>query len=293
MKKILRSFIFVSVCAAAIIFGSTAFAEPFYSQTIGGATGLISTPTADVAWKEGTNIGLDFGMHYLRDDKWALNPKVTASFAGKFEVGAMFDWQERPWPRDEKENDLLFHGKWKFYRGSNFDLAFGGNFQFIDLRNSDTDGEVIQLYVAGTYSTMLFCCIPADFTFTIGKSFNPWGVRLKTRTSNREFRFIAKLVDEDGYTRAGDIDFGFGVDIDLWPTVLGGYVHWISDFANYSYTADPMGVDPNYSACFNTGLRIQPLRGRSNFKWNIDLLITDFMDHTRDWGIGTTFGFAL
>lgn len=290
MNKIVKSLIFV---AAFVMTGSAVFAEQFNSQSVGGATGLITTPTARISWDEKSTVGLDLGVHYLRDDNWGLTPKATVSFLGKFELGGTFDWQERSKPRDKKENDMLIHGKFKFYDGRNFALAVGTNFQIIDMRNDDTDANIMQLYIAGTYSTMLFCCIPADVTFAFGKTFDPLGVKLKTRTSNREFRFIAKIVDDNsGYTRAGNFDFSVGVDIDLAPSIFKGYVHWISDFANYSYSVDPMDADSRYRAVFNTGFRIQPFKN-SHFKWNIDLLVTDFMDYTREVGIGTSLGFAF
>jgi hypothetical protein len=120
---------------------------------------------------------------------------------------------------------------------------------------------------AGTFLGM-----PAESTIVVGKT----------------------MGDDDKYYQADDknIDFSMGFDLDFLPQFLKGYVHWISDFSNYSYSVDPMGANAMARGCFNTGFRIAPLRD-SRYKLNIDVLMTDALDENRSWTVGVAGGLSF
>jgi len=61
------------------------------------------------------------------------------------------------------------------------------------------------------------------------------------------------------------VDFGMGFDLLLFPQQLQGYVHWINDFANFSYSFQPSGANPFTRGVFNTGL---PWTDKSPYPWS-------------------------
>jgi hypothetical protein len=269
MKRVAKSIIAASLFFCA--FSAAAFAETFTTQSINGATGLVTTPTANVGWQDKNNVGVDLGYHYLNDfDGSGHALKATFSLFGRGEVGGLFDIQDRDKPFDKDDDDFLIHGKFRILDS----LAAGANFSIIDYDNSVSEGKVFQFYLVYTYASTMFG-MPAETSVAVGKTLSNKKNGIKT------------------YSRDGDIDFSVGFDIDLFPQYLSHYVHWITDFANYSYTADPLGALPGYRACANTGFRIVPLKLRNNLKWSIDVLALDVLDNNREWSIGTTFGAGL
>jgi hypothetical protein len=283
----------MTAVAVSVVLASTVFAAQYTTQSAGGATGLITTPTANVGWQNKSNMGIDFGYHHLADFAGSGNVlKATFSFLNRAEIGGSWDIQDRDKPYNKDESEIIFHGKFKILNDPCCGLAIGANFQFVDFNNDNTDGKILQLYLAYTFTSTIFT-LPAETTFVIGKSLSPDKVKAGYRKRGDERQLYLKIDDDDNlYTKAGNIDFSVGFDIDLLPQYLKGYVHWITDFANYSYSVDPMGALPNYRACANTGFRVIPLKFR-NIKWNIDVLATDFLDHSREWAVGTTLGFGL
>jgi hypothetical protein len=282
-----------AAAAASVVLGSAVFAAQYTTQSVNGATGLITTPTANVGYQNKKSTGVDIGYHHLADSSGSGNVvKETFSFFGRAELGGTVDIQNRDDPYHKNEIEIIVHGKFKILNEYSRGLAVGGNFQFIDLNNDYTNGKVLQLYLAYTFSATIFT-LPAETTFVIGKSLNPNNMKAGYRKRGGERQLYLKINDDnDIYTRTGNIDFSVGFDIDLLPQYLKGHLHWITDFANYSYSADPMGSLPDYRACANTGFRVIPLKFR-NCKWNIDILATDFLDHRREWAVGTTFGFGI
>jgi len=243
---------------------AVSFAEVFSSQSIGGTTGLISTPTAQIAG-DGKDLSVDAGIHYIKDGgSSSSTPEAILSFQNRFEVGVTEDIQ-RP---GNDNNDLLIHAKFRFspWDGSGkSDFAVGGNYQNI---YAPSGRETFwQGYLAATYTGELFS-MPAETTFVLGKT-------IGTHYDN------------------SNIDFSMGLDLVLWPSVFRGYLHWISDFANYSYSASPCGVNAYDRGCFNTGARIAVLKDQKKLKLNIDLLYLDVLDSNRCFGVGVSFGMAF
>ena len=256
-------------------FSTILHAEAFRSPSIGGATGLISTPTAHTGW-EGSKFGLDLGVHYLNNaDAYGSDEGYTVGKAllnlgisgTNLEIGFAYDDQP-DWGTNKDTDDMLLNAKWEFTEG----LAIGGNAQQHQVNQTKTDRNDYQLYFAATYPGNFFS-MPAETTIVVGHTW--WG---------KEGR-------RNGY-HSDDIDFSMGFDLDFAPSVFKNYVHWISDFANYSYSTEPGGAIAEDRGAFNTGLRLALLRDKK-YKLNLDVIMTDALDHNRDWAIGTAFGLSL
>lgn len=273
MKKVICTCAAVFAC---LVWTAAAHATAFSSQSIGGATGLISTPTAQVAW-DGNDIAVDAGVHYLKNGGTvSTTPKATICLFKRFEAGITYDMQK---PDGDNNNDLLAHAKFRFFPWNGVgksNLAIGGNYQFLKVplgNDRHEDYRCWQGYVAATYAGEFFS-MPAETTLVFGKT---WGKK-------------PYHIDRDDQ----DIDFSMGFDLQLLPSIFQGYLHWISDFANYSYSMDARNIaDSRYRACFNTGARLAVLKDSNRFKLNIDLLYLDVLDSNRCFGMGVSGGMAF
>ncbi len=260
MKKMTRILI-----AVAIFWGSVSVvwaAAPMRSMTIGGATGLIVVPTARTGWETGT-FGLDFGYHHITDKDGTHVPKIQFNMFNRWELGAAYDTQV------ENGEDILFNTKLRFYpwRGSGHtSLAIGGNYQSLKgpaPNDKSVEETAYQTYFAVTYGGSLFSW-PAETSFAIGKTFT----------------------DEDN----DDIDFGMGFQVSFLPSLLKGYINWIMEFGNFSYSGHAYGADVQRGV-FNTGFRLDLLRGfRGNIHLKIDVLMLDALDANRSYSYGAVFG---
>ena len=285
--KIVSRIILSMTFALMITLSFTSYvqAEPFKSMSFGGATGLISTPTAHTGW-EGNKLGLDVGYHYVHADKKDIGaedgnyhiPKALVHIgigSTSLELGFAYDIQP-DWRNDDKTNDMLFNAKWVFMKG----LAIGGNFQRLETnwghslrsRSTKKDEKINdkQIYFAATYPGDFFT-MPAEVTMVVGHTF-----------------YGKKQGNDDN----DNIDFSMGFDLDLLPKTFKHYVHWINDFSNYSYSTEAGGADAWYRGCFNTGVRIAFLKDK-RLKLNLDIIMTDAFDENRDWAVGLTFGSSL
>ncbi len=257
---------------------STAHARSFKSQSLGGTTGLVCTPTGYVGWDRGP-IGVDVGYHYV-DDRGSLDDdthliKATGTFFKMLELGITHDTQ-----RNNDNSDWIAHGKLQFFgtkSSGKSALAIGGNYQHLQMEAGDDDDDddgkktyqAYQLYLAVTYPGTFFG-MPSESTLVVGKT----------------------LGDEAVGVERDDVDVSIGFDLDLLPKYLKHHVHWINDFANYSYSMNAYGAVSRYRGVFNTGIRIAPfIKGR--FKLNIDVLFLDALDSNRSWSAGGTLGFAF
>ena len=260
MKKIL--------VLAFVFFCTASFSAAFKSQSANGSTGLFATPTAYTGWSDCT-LGLDFGYHFIDGESEDTNVySVTLQVLGKLELGVSYDDQ------DYDGEDTIFHGKFSFYQGGGSAVAFGGNYQSVNY-NKDFDDTFYQIYLAATYSGNFFT-MPAETTIVFGKTFVGGSAT------------AANGIDQKNF------DFSMGFDLDLFPSAFKGYVHWINEFSNYSYSADAIGAEPIYRACFNTGARIALLKDSRRYKLNVDAVVTDVLDDkSRDFSLGVCFGLAL
>ena len=261
-----RKLILVSLLLVVMTFsGISLFSQSMKGLSLGGTTGLITTPTGRIGWEESTDLGMDIGYHFSTDRGFGENESifnVAVSMFKKLEAGGTFDIQ----PGDDTSDILLF-GKYQLYNSGQSGMALGGNMQLLNL-SSEITRTFGQIYLASTYAGN-FMEIPASTTIVFGKTFD-----IDAGWDNR-------------------IDFSMGFDLALFPQVFNGYVRWISEFANYSYSVDSRITNAAARGAFNTGLRIDILGG-SSYKLVIDATLMDVFDEGIDrFAIGGSFGFSL
>ena len=288
MNKKIIAVAIVLVLAAALSFGQ----ETIKGMSMNGSTGLIATPTAQIGWERSADIGVDAGLHLVFDEGTTFIPKVAISLFKKFELAVAYDSIGADYYEAPKTDPygVLVNGKFQLFNDPSSAVAIGGNFQYFD----DLWGETWtggQVYVAATYSGQFFKW-PAATTMVIGKSFSS-----KHNNVSGAGRWNL-LTNKGRLVENGDIDFSMGFELTLLPEVFKNYVQWINDFANYSYSLVPAGSFSQYRGAFNTGVRIDPLKG-TDFKFVIDAIVADVFDHSENDGpgrsfvCGVTFGMAL
>jgi len=269
---------FKIVCIAfftAALFVSGLPAQSRTGMSLSGATGLYSIPSGRIGWERSGpgRIGLDFGYHTIIAENNATHiPKFALSFFNMVELSAAFDFQP------ENHRSLLAHPN----NGSDFisglkvqlpltrtALALGGNYQLLNMGRGSSQISAWQLYVAATYAGHFFD-MPAETTVVIGKTF------IEGR-------------------RNSNIDFGMGFDLLLLPRVFDNLVHWITDFANFSYSADAFRANAWYRGVLNTGVRLNlsTIPAFSRFRFVADIMMVDAFDQNRAFSIGMTFGVPL
>lgn len=258
MKKIL-----LLLSLAALLGATPATAQSLKGMSLNGSTGLVSIPSGRIGWEKSADFAIDAGYHSIIEGDVSTHiPKVSLSLFQTLEIGAAYDLQS-----DSDNSDLIINGKFQLPIKRASSIAVGANVQMLKRNTVSTNTN--QIYIAATYPGDFFQ-MPADTTFVLGKSFG------------------------DGVPSA-DIDFGMGFDLLFMPDVFQGYVHWINDFANFSYSRQPIGADSNSRGVFNTGIRID--LGASKLfagkKFVIDAIITDALDDNRAFALGLTFGAAL
>jgi len=273
-----RKLVLVVIISLIITFsGIPLFSQSLKGLSLGGTTGLITTPTGRIGWENSSDLGLDIGYHFSTDQGFGENESIinaALSISRKFEAGITLDFQQDNDGDSEpgEETDLHLFGKFQMYNSGNSGMAVGANFQMIDFLSDDDNrqgkGSYSQVYFVTTYSGN-FMEVPAATTVLFGKTFN-----------------IEEGLDNH-------IDFSMGFDLTLFPDVFHGFVHWISEFSNYSYSVDSHITDASARGAFNTGLRIDIL-AKSEHKFVIDAVLMDvFDDGINSFSIGGTFGFSL
>jgi len=266
MKK---TILFLSVfILTAMIFISFASAQSsgYRGQSINGSTGLFSIPTGRVGWEDPGKTGIDLGYRAVinNDAGIAHIPAITASFLNWAELSAAFDIQP-------ENSDLMLGIKIKLPFSKTTSFVIGGSAQFIHI-NSSNSYNAYQPYIAITYSGNLFA-MPSETTIIFGK----------TIYSGRE--------------NNTNIDFGMGFDLILFPDVFDEFLHWIIDFANFSYSDNswPLNSSQNRGVV-NTGFRIDlaAFPSLSNFKLLVDFIFNDLFDAgSRSFTVGGVLGFKL
>jgi hypothetical protein len=242
------------------ILGGPVFGQSLKGMSINGATGLWSIPSGRIGWERTADLGFDLGYHALLGEEEASHvPKASVSLFKLGEVSFAYDAQ----PGEDNE-DLIIGGKFQLPINRASAVAVGFNVQQLQFNGVDESAQ--QIYLAATYPGDFFN-MPAETTVVVGKSFGD-------------------IVDDEW------IDFGMGFDLLLFPDVFQGYVHWISDFANFSYSWNPWEADPVNRGVFNTGIRIDIAANPalSRYKFVIDVLATDVLDEARNLAIGLAFG---
>ena len=274
--KYLRLLIIVLFIAALGI--GNLSAQILNGMSLNGATGLYSIPTGRIGWGQPSNVALDLGYHAIIVEGHAAHiPKVALNLYRWVELSTAFDIQPVRYfgTADIDGNidsrrgvDLIGGAKVQFPLAVT-SLALGGNFQAINLGSSRYSYNAGQIYLATTYGGLFFNW-PAETTMVVGKTF-----RQNQSNSN--------------------IDFGMGFDLVLFPNAFSNYVHWVSDFSNFSYSMEAYGADAWSRGVLNTGirfdLRVIPVFRR--FKFIVDIVVVDALDHNRAFSMGTTFGMRM
>jgi len=253
-------------------------------QSMNGSTGLYSLPSGRIGWETADNFGLDFGYRAVINNDYGIAhiPALTASLFKWVELSAAFDFQPIiNLGKEYKNDDLLFGIKLKLptniSNSKNPAVALGGNIQLLNIDNEDFSYNSYQPYVAITYIGAFFN-MTAETTVVFGKTFYSGGPQ---NNSN--------------------IDFGMGFDLILFPDVFRNAVHWIIDFANFSYSDNSW---PNHQfyhtplwwrGILNTGFRIDlsVTPALSKYKFLVDLVFNDLFDAgARSFTAGVVFGFS-
>lgn len=227
-------------------------------NAINGGTGIVMSPTARIGW-EYSDLGIDFGYSFLYNDGRANHiPAVNLSFLKKAEVGFAIDLDD-----NSESWDLLFHGKFQFFRDGGSSVAIGFNGDFANMGN----GSQVYLtpYLVASYSGNFFQW-PAATSMMFG-----WHM-----LENGEM--------------TSNFAFSMGFELALAPKVFKNYVFWISDFSNYSYSST--SYIANSRGAFNTGIRIDPVK-KGKFKFVLDLIGTDLLDASRGFMASATFGMGF
>ncbi|MFP4330993.1 MAG: hypothetical protein ACLFP6_09765 [Spirochaetaceae bacterium] len=248
----------VSLVLVLLLVGGAVFGQSLKGMSFNGATGLMSIPSGRIGWERTADFAFDLGYHAIIDDDTSHIPKASVSLFRLLELSFAYDAQ----PGDDNE-DMILGGKIQLPTDRTA-VAVGANFQL--LQDGGEDENVQQIYLAATYPGEFFN-MPAETTFVVGKSFGD------------------PIPDEA-------IDFGMGFDLLLFPDVFQGYVHWINDFANFSYSAQAYRADASDRGVFNTGIRIDVAANPSlsRYKFVIDAILADALDDNRSFALGLAFG---
>jgi len=260
-----KLFFAVIVFLISLFLVTPLFSQSFRGLSLGGTTGLITTPTGRIAWENSADLGLDLGYHFSTDREFGENESIfnaALTIFKTFETGVTLDLQQ-----GTNETDVIIFGKYQMYNSGDSGMAIGGNFQIPDL-GSVSPSKYSQIYLASTYSGS-FMDVPAATTLVFGKTFN-----IDAGWDNR-------------------IDFSMGFDLSLFPGVFHGYLHWISEFSNYSYSMDSVITNASVRGAFNTGIRAELMPG-SRYKLVLDATLMDVFDTgINSFALGGSFGLPI
>ncbi len=258
MKKTL------TLCLVLFLAGSVyVSAQSLKGMSLNGSTGLVSIPSGRIGWERTSDFGFDVGYHAIIDeDATSHIPKISLSLFRALELSFAYDTQN-----DSDNSDMIIGGKVQLPIKRASAIAVGGNVQLLKQGGNDQNAQ--QIYLSATYPGDFFN-MPAETTVTVGKSFGD------------------SVPDEE-------IDFGMGFDLLLFPETFQGYVHWINDFANFSYSQQAAGANARGRGVFNSGIRIDLGASDlfSGYKFVIDAIVTDALDDNRAFSLGLAFGAPL
>jgi hypothetical protein len=264
----------LAVLLAAAACGLWAQVPSLKGMSINGTTGLWAIPTARIGWERTSDLGLDLGFHTVVRDGAAFIPKLALSLFKWVEISGAFDIQP-----GTNQADMILGAKIQIPL-EKVALAFGGNYQLHNMGSdypysggsySRTNGTHSsgQIYAAVTYAGRFFD-MPAETTVVLGKS------------------FVQDHIDSD-------IDYGMGFDLVIFPKQLNNFIHWVTDFSNFSYSTEPFRVDSGNRGVLNTGIRVDlsRIKGLGKFKFALDILLADGFDDSRSFSAGLVFGIPI
>lgn len=249
------------------VFVSALSAQSLKGMGFNGATGLYNVPSGRIGWDRSTDFAMDLGYHGIIKDGMSNIPKFNLSLFKLVELSAALDIQN-PRHYDSSYTDGVLGVKFQLPIEASA-IAFGANIQFIDEKKWGDDNTAGQLYAAITYPGTFFN-MPAETSMMIGYTFM------------------------EG-SHHSSIDFGMGFDLVLLPNIFQNFIHWVTDFSNFSYSVSPWGVNAASRGSLNTGLRVDLSRisALSNFKFTVDITAADILDDSRSFAFGVVFGIPL
>jgi hypothetical protein len=261
VKKIVLLFIGMIILIPAIS------AQSLKGMGFNGTTGLYNVPSGRIGWERSSNLGVDLGYHGIVNDGMANIPKINLSILKLAELSAAFDIQ-KPRYASASTMDAVLGLKFQIPINATA-VAIGGNIQFIDADKIGTSQLAGQIFAAISYPGTFFN-MPAETTMMFGTTLREGG----NNTS---------------------IDFGMGFDLVLFPNVLQNFVHWVTDFSNFSYSDSPWRVSAAHRGCLNTGIRVDlsMIPALNNFKFVLDIVAADILDSNRSFAFGVVFGIPL
>jgi hypothetical protein len=263
IKKIAALLLVMAIIIPAV----TAQTSSLKGMGFNGATGLYNVPSGRIGWEKSSILGMDLGYHGIVTNGMANIPKINLSLFKMVEVNAALDIQDPDYLDDTYTHGLL---------GAKFQIpieataiAVGGNLQLLDSKRTGDNNIAGQIYASITYPGTFFK-MPAETTMMIGTTF-------------REGRDNTS------------IDFGMGFDLVLLPDIFQNFIHWVTDFSNFSYSDSPWGVNAASRGSLNTGLRIDlaMIPALSDFKFVVDIIAVDLLDSNRSFAFGVVFGVPL
>ena len=262
------------ICIAVLLIGLSisglSAQSSLKGMSLNGSTGLYSIPSGRIGWERTSDFGLDFGYHAIINSGIATHiPKISMSLFKWVELHAAYDIQPEKYRGYENGTDFITGAKIQF-PFTQTAVALGGNFQALNLGSeSHYRYNAGQVYLAITFAGTFFK-MPAETTAVFGKTF---------RQNHSDW----------------NIDFGMGFDIILLPENIGNLLHWVTDFADFSYSVEPFGADAWYRGVLNTGLRVDlsAIPALEKFKFVIDVLMTDAFDDNRSFSVGAVFGIPI
>jgi len=239
-------------------------------MSLNGSTGLYSIPSGRIGWERTRDIGFDLGYHVIINGGGAANiPKLGVSLLKWVELSFAFDVQPEGFLGNSRGADFIGGIKIQlpFKKSA---IALGGNYQSLNFSSSESQRHKAgQVYVAVSFLGQLFNT-PAETTVVIGKTFGSGAANW-------------------------DIDFGMGFDMVLFPKTFGKYVHWVTDFSNFSYSTESFGAQAWGRGVLNTGIRIDltVIPVFKKYRFAVDVLVTDIFDENRAFALGALFGIPI
>ncbi|MDR2069774.1 MAG: hypothetical protein LBP71_07885 [Spirochaetaceae bacterium] len=252
-------------------------AQNLRGMSLNGATGLYIVPTGNIGWER--SAGLDMGYHGILNRNFNHLFNLNISLFRLMEVSLAFDLQDNNY-YDAQNDDFIIGTKIRipsFNRDTS--IGIGGNLQILNIGEERFANSIFNRAVGGYY--------------TAGQIYGAITYRSTFLGSMAETSMVVGKTFYKGMDSS--IDFGLGFDLLLLPQYLDRFVHFIIDFANFSYSDSPNPKISVSRGIFNAGLRLDlsAIPVFNKFKFTIDALITDGFDAGRSFSVGVVFGVPL
>jgi hypothetical protein len=227
----------------------------FGSTTLGGSSGYIVVPSADVAPSKAKSSVSTAYSATITSDRVIHIPSILLSFSDAVETSFAVDIGN--------DIDLLLNGKWRFAKRETTSFAAGVLAQVSGV--SETNDFSAQLYAASTFESSIMD-FPSKTTLRLGYTFK------KSLDSN--------------------IDFALGFQTPFFPAVFKEKVDFLLDFGNVSYSTTPSAGNAGDRGLVNVALRLLPIEFLTDTYFGLDIRALDLFDHKgRALSIGATISF--